>query len=157
MDLTDILVDNPVSEMFKMLSVVRDFENAVEHNLVMDFEEYVYRFGMDCDGNSREDERALPCRPFVYVGEKYADEFAPADRIVADACTIDHDDIISVYGGNSMFGYPSLTISDEDCPDGLTWMCLEYVSAFADEYADPVDMARQVYVNRATGEMTWAK
>lgn len=155
MDFTGMLADNPVSEMFEMLGVARDFEKAVEHNLVIDFEEYVYRFGVDWNGHSREDEGALPCSPFVYVGEKYADDRMPADRIVADACTIDHADIISVYGEHSMFGYPRLSVSDEDCPDGTVWMSLEYVSAFASEYEAPVDMTPQVYVNRLTGEVTW--
>ena len=154
---------NPVSEMFEMLSLVNKFETAVEHNAVMDFDEYVRRFGVRYCGDGKievaEDEGKLPCRPFIYVGKAYANSVYAEGRIVCDHCTFDHDDIVSVWGQYSPFGYPQLSVEpyDDERGDGWVWMCLEYVDHLDEVYESPVDMAREVYLNRITGEFEWCK
>lgn len=150
---------DPIYEMFEMLSVVRQFEEAVENNLVMDFEEYVRRFGSGFDSEPAEETSDFPCDPFVYVGDEYAGSGYSADRIVADSCIWGHNDIISVYGEYSEFGYPSLYVggldtgTDDSDDDGYIHMWLEWVSC--DDSEDPIDMTRQANINRSTGEVIW--
>ena len=142
---------NPVSEMFEMLRLRDRFEAAVERNLVMDFEEYVRRFGFDFGEEPVEAESRSGA--FVYVGGRYAaGGVFDASDIVADSCVIGHSDIISVWGEQGM-GRPRLIVSDGG--DGWQWMCLEYENKVADAYEGPVEMVAQVYVNRATGEYHW--
>lgn len=120
--------------------------DAVSENLVMTFDEFVRRFGDGGEGGE------TACKPFVYVGA--GDSGYEEGRIVSGSCIhCGHRGIISVWGQNSVYGYPRLLVSEEDCPKGTVWMSLEYVPI----EGEPVDIAPQLYLETETGAISWCR
>lgn len=162
-------MNNPVAEMVALHHLVDDFEHAVENNLVMDFHEYVRRFGSYTFDVMPESEFDLECLPFVYVGNFF--DYDTGSRvgwsendIVACSCIMGHSDIISCYGDESgawgmpKLNYHSCSEENDDTYFGEGWMyfCLEYHSKI-DNDNEPIDLGKAVYLNRITGEYHWER
>lgn len=149
-------LSDPVLDMLEMQTLRTRFEVAVEHNLVMDFDEYADRFGSMPDVPAKEDLKSLPCEPFVYVPDMLDCSREIVAKSVIDGCR----EILSVYGEGSFWGSTQLMVSrcfKDDLYQGDGWLCM-YLLYQSEWGSDDVPVvSRTAYVNRGTGEWHWAE
>lgn len=152
----NLVITDPIIDMLEMQSLRERFETAVEHNLVMDFDEYADRFGSTPDAPAKESLESLSCEPFVYVGDGLG-----WSRGVVEKSVIDGDRrIVSVFGENSCWGQTQLMVSqcfESDPYHGDDWLCM-YLLYQSESYdGDCPEVSRIAYINRKTGECHWAE
>lgn len=144
-------MDNPVMEAFELMALVKHFECAVKHNLVMSFSEYKERFSYS------EDLETMNCEPFVYVDAASVDDEFGINMIVSAMVLNDNDThIVSVYGQDSKYGFPRLSIVDDEENPSFVFMNLEYVNAdVVLGMTECVDISSTACLNRITGRVFW--
>lgn len=145
---------NPVAETLAMDTVKKQFEEAVDNNLVMPFSEYKRRYG-EMTPEVFEKFEKMPCSPFMFIDHDEVTELYQRGMIVSDVYMNENEemDVLSVWGVGSQFGFPQITIEDQMEP-GSNWRLLRlmYVGETSQGFDEVVEMTRSAVINIKTWE-----